>query len=248
LKKKEIWKNTRRLLNVIFTENLKNLPTRIFIMKNYFSSFFLIVFCLNSGNFTKKLNDPWIFKHEKSGISVFFRDPGTGVYELKLVCKVKTSMHAIAALLTDVEAYPSWVYKTSEAWRVRTTDEHEMFYYNVSDFPWPMDDRDVVVKSRIEQDPKTKILISASSAVEGLVDTKKNRIRMAVTNTHWQCTPKENGEIQIEYTLKSDPGGILPAWVINLGLEYGPVETMKSFKTKIEEAKYRDARVDFIVD
>jgi START domain len=247
-KKNAFWKNTCQSQIVIILIKLKNRPTRLKFMKNYFSSIILVLFCLNSISNPQTPTNPWVFKHEKSGIRVFYRDPGTGVYELKLICTVKTSMHAIAALLTDVEAYPSWVYKTSEAWRVRTTDANEMYYYNASDFPWPLDDRDVVVKSRIEQDKQTKILVSASSAVDGLVEVKKNKIRMSLTDTHWQCTPKGNGEIQIEYTLKSDPGGILPAWVINLGLEYGPVETMKAFKTKISEPKYRDAKVDFVVD
>ncbi len=192
--------------------------------------------------------NPWVFKHEKSGIRVFYRDPGTGVYELRLTTKVPGTLHSIAALLTDVEAYPKWVYKTSEAWRVRTTSANEMYYYVVSDFPWPMDDRDVVVVSRIHQDKNSKALISSSSAVPGQIDLRKNCVRMPITDTKWICKKTADGHVEIEYTLKSDPGGALPDWLVNMALDFGPVETMKSFKKMVAEPKYRDATVDYVED
>ena len=125
--------------------------------------------------FTPKPPADWVFKHEKSGVKVYYKDEGSGVYDLKLVTTVEASMHSIAALLVDVEAYPKWVYKTSEAWRVRTDSETDMHYYINSDFPWPLEDRDVVVHSSISQDAKTGVLTSSSKAVEGLVATSARR-------------------------------------------------------------------------
>ncbi len=218
------------------------------VMRILLLPLFLLFFAGKPAPIKHNIENPWIFKHEKAGIRVFYRDPGTGVYELRLTTKVPGTLHAIAALLTDVEAYPKWVYKTSEAWRVRTTDQHEMYYYVVSDFPWPMDDRDVVVVSRIHQDEKTKALVSASSAVDGQVDARKNCVRMPVTNTHWICKKSADGQVDIEYTLKSDPGGMLPDWIVNMAIDFGPVETMKSFKKMLAEPKYRDAKVDYVVD
>lgn len=191
---------------------------------------------------------PWTFKHEKSGIKVFYKDEDTGIYDLKLVFSVHASMHALATLLTDVESYTKWVYKTNESWRVRTVSDTEMYYYNSSDFPWPMSDRDVVVRSNISYNPETKTLISASKAVSGQVDLRKDRVRMDVTDTRWHCADKGNGDIEIEYTLKSDPGGVLPDWLVNMALDWGPVETMKNLKKMLNEEKYRNAKASFIKD
>lgn len=198
--------------------------------------------------FTPKPAADWIFKHEKSGVKVYYKDEGSGVYDLKLVTTVEASMHSIAALLVDVESYPNWVYKTSEAWRVRTDSDTDMHYYINSDFPWPLDDRDVVVHSRISRDEKTGILTSSSKAVEGLIETRKNRIRMTTTDINWTFTPKEGGKTLIEYTLRSNPGGLLPDWLVNMAIDFGPVETMKKFKTEVATEKYRLARVGFLKD
>ena len=59
-------------------------------------------------HFPAKTASDWVFKHEKSGIKVYYKDEGTGIYDLKLVTTVEASLHAVAALLTDVEAYPKW--------------------------------------------------------------------------------------------------------------------------------------------
>ncbi len=194
------------------------------------------------------VENPWVFKHEKAGIRVFYRDNGSGIYELRLLTKVDASLHAVAALLTDVPSYTKWCYKTSEAWPVRESGSQSTIYYVVSDFPWPLDDRDVVLDSHIKQDPASKALIGESKAIEGQIEPRKNCVRMATTDIRWVCNKTSDGLVDIEYTLRSDPGGQLPNWLVNMAIDFGPVETMKAFKKLVAEPKYRDAKVDFVVD
>ncbi len=215
-------------------------------MKHFFSILFALVFGLVSLS-AQSPAKPWKFKHEKSDIKVFYKNDGSGIYDLKLVTNLDGySMEAVAAILMDVEAYTQWVYKTSESWRVRTVSETEMVYYNVSDFPWPMADRDVILTSKISYNSDSKTLISGSKATSTGVDKRDDRVRMDLVDVKWTCIEKSDGKIEIEYTLKSDPGGLLPDWAVNMALDFGPVETMKAFKKKIGESKYKDADVSFV--
>lgn len=196
--------------------------------------------------FAQNSGAEWKEKRVKDGVRVFLKDDGSGIYGLKLVATVEASLHSIAALLVDVEAYPTWVYKTNEAWRVRTDSDTDMHYYCNSDFPWPLEDRDLVVRSQISHDPKTGILTSASTAVGGLVEKRKNRIRMETTDINWIFTPKTDGKVLVEYTLRSNPGGLLPDWLVNMAIDFGPIETMKNFRRELATEKYRLARVGFL--
>jgi hypothetical protein len=58
--------------------------------------------------------------------------------------------------------------------------------------------------------------------------------------------PSKDGVIQINYQLMVNPGGYVPAWIVNMAAIDGPFETMVHFKEFIVKEKYQKAKVSFI--
>ncbi|MEM1121376.1 MAG: hypothetical protein AAGJ18_13070 [Bacteroidota bacterium] len=114
------------------------------------------------------------------------------------------------------------------------------------DFPWPLDDRDLIVRSTMNQDPITKVVRSESFNEPDYIPVKKGLVRIPSLHLWWEFTPKESGVVEVEYFLSSDPGGLIPAWMINLALDQGPTQTIKAFREILKKPKYRDAQLDFI--
>ena len=52
----------------------------------------------------------------------------------------------------------------TEVHTLRRVNDHECYYYSRLDFPWPVNDRDVIMHSRLEQDPVTKAITAVSEA------------------------------------------------------------------------------------
>lgn len=187
----------------------------------------------------------WVFKNEKDNVKVYYRKTAE-IYELKLTTSIQTSLTGLIQLFSEVENYPLWVYNVTEAKMLKKVTETEMYYYSRIDFPWPMTDRDVIMHTNVEQNPVTKTVVSTSTSVYDFIATKKDVVRMPITRTTWKMTPGKNGWLYIEYYLYSDPGGSIPDWAVNMALDMGPRETIKSIRKLLNEPKYQSARLAYI--
>lgn len=208
----------------------------------------LLFFCLffSTSTFAQKAGK-WHLKKNKKDLKVYVREsPDSPFKELKMIFTVEATMSAIVELLQDVDAIPDWVYKCPEAYTITRINDNEEIYYNLIDFPWPLDDRDVVVKNTLVQDPVSKVIRSESFVSSGHVAEKPGIVRIEKLHLWWEFTPKADGKVEVEYYLKSDPGGYLPAWIVNMAIDQGPSQTVKSFRKILKEPKYKFARVDFI--
>ncbi|MBK6947604.1 MAG: hypothetical protein IPH16_05565 [Haliscomenobacter sp.] len=75
----------------------------------------------------------------------------------------------------------------------------------------------------------------------------KDRVRIPVMQYQWTLTPG-NGVLTVDYQLRSDPGGSLPAWAINLGLDQGPVQTIKNLRQLAMKNSGNSANLAFLED
>ncbi len=189
----------------------------------------------------------WELKKDRNDVKVYVREATDSPFkELKMSFDVEASMHAIVALLQDVEAIPDWVYKCTEAYVVKEISQDEEYYYNLVDFPWPMSDRDFVVRSSMTKDTINNTLRSESWIANDMIPEKEGVVRIKHLHLWWIFTPKPEGGVHIDYYLKSDPGGYLPSWIVNMAIDQGPLQTVKRFRQTLKEPKYRNAKVAFL--
>jgi len=204
----------------------------------------LFLFC--SVSLSGQGND-WVLKKNKNDIKVYYRDSETSrVKELRMTFDVKSSLSTLVAVLNDVEAFDDWVYKLDITKMVRRVSPTEIYYYNEMNFPWPLDNRDFIVRSTIEQNPKTKVVVSHGVSAHNYLDEKDDIVRIKILDIKWFFYPKADGTITVDYFLKSDPGGNLPAWLINLALDQGPMETIIKFRKILKKEKYKNEKFDYI--
>ncbi len=186
--------------------------------------------------------DGWIFKNEKEGVKVYYRKT-SDVYELKLVTSLKAPLSGLALLLSEVENYPKWGYKVLDSKELKRVSDTETYYYSKLDFPWPLDDRDIIVHSKMEQDPITRRITATSISNPDYLPGNKGVVRMRNAHTTWTLLPGPGGWTYVEYYIYSDPGGSLPDWLVNMALDVGPRETIKSIRNFVQQEKYQSAKL-----
>ena len=187
----------------------------------------------------------WVLKNDKDAVKVYYRKSSDS-YELKLATSLKVPLSGVARLFDEVDKYPVWGYKITEARLLKRVSPTEMYYYSRLDFPWPMSDRDVVLHTKLEQDPKSGAVMSVSNAAPDYIPEVKGVVRVRKADTKWTLIPGAGGWLYAEYYLHSDPGGNIPDWAINLALDVGPRETVKNMRKILAGADYQNTKLAHI--
>ncbi len=211
--------------------------TKYTIIVSFLICFFGMAEAQNAGE--------WALKNEKEGVKVYYRKT-SDVYELKLVTSIQSSVSGLIKLLSEVEHYPQWGYKVAESALLYQTSRTESVYYSKLDFPWPLDDRDIVMRNHVVQDPVSGKVTATSISVPDFIPKKNGVTRIRNANTTWEITPGKGGWLYVEYRIYSDPGGSLPDWLINMAIDIGPRETMNNIRAFVKQPTYQTAKLAHI--
>ncbi len=203
----------------------------------------LVLFLLIAGG-----ND-WVLKKDKDHITVYTRKKADSDYkELKCVSTVKTSLSAIVKMLTDVDDYTDWIFHCESSKVVKKVNDAELYYYQLTSAPFPVSDRDMVAHLIITQDSKSKKVTVTADAAEGLVPEKDDIVRIKKFHSSYTLIPKEKGMVEIDYEMGADPGGNIPAWLVNMAIVKGPFTTQQMMNKILAGAKYKSVKLPFITE
>lgn len=132
----------------------------------------------------------------------------------------------------DVPDYTNWQFNTREADVIQTILENEKIYRTVIAAPWPVTDRDMVVHLRISKN-ENEILITAESE-SGTIEEQSDLVRVPFSHARWIITSKNKNQLHVKYTMLIDPGGSVPAWLVNWTCANAPLQSFQNLKTMLE--------------
>jgi hypothetical protein len=190
--------------------------------------------------------DEWTFKTQSEGIKVYSNSKSTlKVKPIKVECTFNATPAQLAAVLLDIKNYTDWVYKTKLTSLVKQVSPTELFYYAEINMPWPAQNRDFTAHITAKQNPDTKVITVDAPSVTGLVAEKDGISRVKKSIGKWVLTPVGNNQTNITYYLQIEPDGGAPAWLINMFLSDGPMQSFKKLKVQIQKPAYKNSLLPF---
>ncbi|HMC84782.1 MAG TPA: START domain-containing protein [Chitinophagaceae bacterium] len=191
----------------------------------------------------------WQLKVDKEGIKVYTKQmENSPLKAVKTVCTINTSLTILTALLLDINNTPEWVYATKKISLLKQVSLSDLIYYSEIEIPWPVSNRDFIVLLKVTQDQKTKVVSVIGDNKPDYLPAVKNVVRIKRSYSKWLISPLPNGQVKIEYILEVDPGGAIPAWLINMFATKGPYETFKKLREEVKKPAYIQASLAFIKD
>ena len=145
----------------------------------------------------------------------------------------------------DIKNAPEWVYATKSCVMLKQVSPSELYYYSEIKLPWPVQNRDFVAHLTATQNPDTKVVTIDGPVVNGMVRVKEGIVRVERSRGKWVLTPAGN-TVKIEYTLQTDPGGTIPAWIVNLFATDGPMQSFKNLKLQLQKPAYKDVSASYV--
>lgn len=192
---------------------------------------------------------PWTRVKSQDGIDVFSRPvAGSPIHAVRGVMRVDSSLTALVALLRDYQARPRWDSLCAESRLQRSISQTEELVYLHDDLPWPVADRDMLMRVQWSQDPVSLAVTMQARAVDGDVPIVPGRIRLTEVVNSWVLTPLGDGTIEVSTQAHLDPAGPLPSWLINRLAVDSPYSALRNIRELATEEQYVRAEVAFLRD
>jgi hypothetical protein len=193
--------------------------------------------------------EDWKLRDEKEGIKIYMRSvAGSDIKALKVSFSIQATMSQMAAVILDVATTDQWVYSTRSCTLLKQISPQEVVYHSEINVPWPASNRDFIARIRVTQDPVTRIMTVESFNEPSYVPEKDGVVRVPHADGKWTIKPAAPSQLHVEYMLHIDPGGAIPAWLINLFATKGPFESFRNMREHIRKPAYQRVHIPFVAD
>ncbi|MBJ19709.1 MAG: START domain-containing protein [bacterium] len=175
----------------------------------------------------------WTLDKQENGIDVYTRAvAGSGVKAFKGTAEFEGDVDAVLRVLGDSDGFKNWFPNTPES-KLLSREGSVSYQYSVMAAPWPVSDRDNVLRTVMERDEETGIVDIQMTAAPDYYPEQANRVRVRMANGSWKLEPLGGGKIQVTFTMHLEPGGGIPKWLINARVVATPFEALSNLRASL---------------
>ncbi|MEJ0101816.1 MAG: START domain-containing protein [Bacteroidota bacterium] len=196
-----------------------------------------------------KAQNNWVLKTDQDGIKVYTcTQTDSKIKAVKVECTLKATLSQLAVVIFDINTSNQWVYRTSNCAILKQINPWDIYYYAQVETPWPVADRDFIAHLKLSQNPVTRVMVVEADNAPYFVPLKHNVVRIMHSVSKWVVSLQDKYTIKVEYTLFTDPGGNVPAWLINMFITKGPLESFQKLREHIKKPAYAHVNIPSIKD
>jgi START domain len=145
-----------------------------------------------------------------------------------------TSLEAIKAIILDVENYVNWQHNLLEAQVLEKVSDSEEILHTVVDVPWPVSNRELITRLKVLEADTAKLKIKGES-ISYDYPAQRGLVRVPFSQTIWDIEVINGTDLMVHYFLMVDPGGSVPAWLVNLTIAQRPYDSFKNLRRLANE-------------
>ena len=217
--------------------------------KHIFCNLLILIFLSPFTTVPSDKEGPWKLKTEKNGITIYNRSVDySKIKELKMITTVKSNLGALVKILDDVTRYPEWMYGCKSGEKITLENSSLTYDRATLQFPKPFSYREMFTRSTFHQDSVTKVVTLKTASISEDVHRDKNLVLIKDMATTWVLTPLPSGEVEIESYLFCDPGGYIPAFLLNALMDRGPIRTLQNLRKHLEKPEFQNVSLAGIRD
>ncbi|MBL4681441.1 MAG: hypothetical protein JKY88_12060 [Pseudomonadales bacterium] len=157
--------------------------------------------------------------------------------------RMNASVKRIGEWIRAVHTFVDWQHNCIEA-QILTKADGSLLIYNRVASPWPVSDRDVLIRSSETSLDNGGVLMKFGNVQDSSVNVPRGVVRMVRLVGSYRLTPSPKGGTDVIYTLDSDPGGKIPAWLVKQASKDLPYKTLKNLRERAESGPPPVAYID----
>ena len=169
-------------------------------------------------------------------------DPGSPILRFRGKGTIEASILEILSIIQDVKNHERWNGSSYDNRIVETISESSVVFYSANEAPWPLKDRDYVVQITTLFDHKNKMVtIEGHEVTNPIAPVIPSRVRMPMVRINWKLKKipgKNRKATDALVSFQIDPGGIVPAWAVNLISKNYPFKTIRNIREECQRGHF----------
>src|SRR5437870_9763105 len=180
---------------------------------------------------------------ERNGLTIYTRPhSGCPLKEFKAVGEIAAPSRAVCEVIEDVDAYPSFMPYMAECRLLRRESDSLLSYQRIS--PKICSDRDFTLRTYKTSWPGVAGLVYSNrwEAANALGPAKKaGVVRVEFCQGSWLLEPNGSARTRATYSVYTDTGGLIPAFIANHFSQSGIGEVFAAVRKQVAQPKYNAA-------
>lgn len=214
--------------------------TRTDVVNYFFKRISSFIFCITSLTICTVFvfaEENWNKEFTKEEITVYTRPvEGSSLKEFKGEVVINASIDACARVIQDTESHVKWRPDCIESRSIKK-DGNTSLSYTETKAPWPVSNRDVVIKNTLSLSPEKITIEFIAINMPDLIPLKEGVVRMTELTGAWTLV-NQNGSTLVTYQARINPSGSIPAWLANKTSIDQPFKTLQGLKQMVKDPKY----------
>jgi len=182
----------------------------------------------------------WKLVSSSDNVALYRRSrPGPGHYESKAIGEIAASTTVVHAVLEDVDSYPRFMPYTVEC-RVLKREGDSVLTYQRLSAPL-ISDRDYTLRVHT-----TSKKIEGGTSYQSRWETENalgpaeraGIVRVKLCEGGWLLEPIGPNATRATYTVYTDSGGVIPAFIKNTGSQIGIRKIFTALRKQVQDPKY----------
>lgn len=150
---------------------------------------------------------------------------------------LSTTFADLANALIDLDNFYKWQYKIRKTEMLKHISKDEFIYRAELETPWPVSNRDLILHVKLSKGPSAGEYHFSAIGRPDFIPPRPGFVRVPLSEAHWYIRVTEQKNLEIKHSILIDPGGNIPAWLMNLSLAEGPYQTFKNLRDYLGSAK-----------
>jgi len=204
-------------------------PWSLCFKKLLFFATFLNLLLFSSTTFSSE----WTAVFEEEDIKVWEKViKGSSVVAFRGEMTSDSNIHELFTVLYDADHKKDFLQNVIEFRSLQIINPYEGLSYIKlgNNIPF-IDNRDVILQSKIETLPlEKKIVVLFNNSLIKLVPEQEDAVRIPKLKGHWTFQAISLNKTKVFYEVESDPGGLIPKWLVNLANKRLPFNTLKKLR------------------
>jgi hypothetical protein len=150
---------------------------------------------------------------------------------------VSASFTELSEVLFDLDNFHLWQYKIIRTELLKSFSAQEFIYRAELETPWPVSNRDLILHVKLTPGATPNSYHFSAIGKPDFIPPRNGFVRVPLSEAHWYIQVVDKNTIHVKHSILIDPGGSIPAWLMNLSLAEGPYQTFKSLREFLSSRK-----------